>query len=195
MKKLVGILSLFLFLFCFACKKNNMPDLIDNASYLDSINMVKIKTDSINELIMQALIGQLGNYDVTCRFRTTDFIVDTTCVYPLKEIDIDSLFSDTLALVLKDSVSFSDILNAQMTDPKVDESTIFVSSEFFHNDYGYNFFITFLENKTRYNFALYSYGCKCTGFTRLENDSIYYRYYNAQSSFEVIVDCNGAKIN
>jgi len=199
-KSTVLISTLFLLITLhFSCKKNNMPNSVelepvstDSIRILDSIRMAMAVADSINMIILEKVESQLGKYNVTCRLRTTDIVLDSTSNSGYSEVPIDSLFKDTLIL---------DLLDGQLAYPHGTyyytfiESTVFTSAKLLTYLAPSNFFLELNDNKIKYTFPEAPSMCKCFSAIHFENDSIYYRYSNGWSSFDILVECDGTKIN
>lgn len=145
---------------------NNEPISNDSIRILDSLQMAMAVADSINMVIMEKLIPQLGNYKVTCRVKTTDVIPDS--LYGYLEVPVDSFFIDTLVLdFIADSLVRS---SSSYLFPK---NTIFASANFLRHEYPSNFFLQLEANTLKYKSTEDSYMCKCGGLLRLERDTIY----------------------
>ncbi len=123
-KSTILIFTLYLLISLhFACKKNSMPDLTDNESIAnDSLRIL----DSINMVIMEKLTPHLGNYNVTCRLRTTDIIGDSSLVEGYKEVEIDSLFLDTVVLNIYENTSQDINIVRYINEKKILVSTKFL---------------------------------------------------------------------
>lgn len=196
MKKSTIVIATFFLLISlhFACKQSNMSDLMENEPIsndsiriLDSINMAMAVADSINMVMMEKLTSQSGTYEVTCRVKTTDIIPDS--LYGYLEVPVDSFFTDTLVL---DFIEDSLVHSSSYLFP---ESTIFASTKLLQHGYPSYFFLQLEANTIKYKSTEDSYMCKCGGLLRLEGDSVYYRYFNGWSSFDISVVCTGTKIN
>jgi len=134
----------------------------------------------------QKLIAQLGNYQVTCRLQTTDLILNSAGTYPI-EVNIDSLFLDTLAIDLS-----NDRIYGLFVANQINENTIFLSSELLKNRYKSYFFIDPESDVVSYIDSSDPYMCKCDNKLSFKNDSIFYSY-DVQYSYWYSVSCSGVK--
>lgn len=203
MKNLIFI-TIFLFFFFslhFSCKKSSISELTgielispDSLRVIDSINRATIIADSINNIIMEKIATQLGNYHIMCRLQTADIAPDTNSNSGYSPFPIDSIFWDTIALdLLEDSLAYIGI------DPRqLDENTIFASLEFLrpeHVRFFSHFFLQLKDNEIKYKSTDDPYMCKCGGRLWFTRDSIFYSYANLRNSFDLYVDCSGARRN
>jgi len=175
MKKLNNYI-IFLFLFSIACNKDKIPTSKNSSSSLNNLT----------ENLKQELLEQLGHYPVTCRLLTTDLVLNSAGTHPI-QVTIDSLFLDTLLFKLSNDKIYSlSVAN------KINENTIFLSSELLKNRYKSYFFIDSESNVIDYIDSSDSYMCKCDNNLSFKNDSIFYSY-GIQYSDWYSVSCSGVK--